>query len=134
MAGYDLDSSSYGDWIDISARGRRIVAPISTEHYFSANGTSGSAAIAAGLASKIYSRKPDLTLDEMMALLYSTLVDLEPPGYDVHTGFGRVDTRRLNVALGTHYLDVPWLTVAGVVLAQSALESVDLETLSIVGR
>jgi subtilisin family serine protease len=132
VAAYDLDVSSFGAWIDVSAQGMRVRAPLGESGYLYANGTSASAAIVSGMASYIWSQQPDLTLDEMTAILMASLVDVEPPGFDERTGYGRADTRRLHEALGVRYVDVPWLAVGGTPVAAPALESVWLEPLEIV--
>jgi len=132
VAAYDLDVSSYGAWIDVSAQGKRVRAPLGESGYLYANGTSASAAIVSGMASYIWSQQPTLTLDELTAILMASLVDVEPPGYDERTGYGRADTRRLHTALGTRYVDLPWLAVTGTPMAAPALESVWLEPLEIV--
>lgn len=108
VAAYDWKQSSYGAWVDLAAPSKARV-PIASDGYINASGTSVSAAIVAGQAARIWAQQPGLTLDELIALLYSTLVDIDPPGYDAYTGHGRLDVRRLDEALGIHYLSVPWV-------------------------
>lgn len=109
---YDLAQSSVGEFVDVAAQGYRLRAPFGdSKGYVYFTGTSASAPIVAGMASYIWSRRPQLSLAEMEGVLYGSLVDLPPPGTDMYSGYGRVDERQLHEALGLHYLDVPWLVV-----------------------
>lgn len=135
VSAYDYAYSSYGKFVDLSAPGYSIKAPAGGNTYIYVTGTSASAPIVAGMASYIWARQPELSLAEMEAVLYASLVDIEPLGVDDRTGFGRVDERRLRESLGTLYLSVPWLTTGKVGVPSARLESaVVLDDIEIVYR
>ncbi len=54
-------------------------------------GTSGACPIAAGIAALVLSIDPNLTNDEVRAILMDSAVDLGQPGFDERHGYGRVD-------------------------------------------
>lgn len=112
---YDYTPSSVGDFVDLSAPGNRVLAPLSDRsayQYF--GGTSASAPIVAGMASYIWSQQPELSLAEMENILYSSLIDIDPLGKDSQTGFGRVDERKLHSLMGAKYLSIPLLDTGGI--------------------
>ena len=112
--------SNWGEGVDISApgedvlslRARRTDLMLNVRHleyemgtayvgednrYYRAAGTSFSTPIVTGIASLILSKNPDLTPTEVRRMLYQSAKDIEVPGRDQYTGFGRVDaTAALN--------------------------------------
>jgi len=55
------------------------------------NGTSSATPKVAGVAALLLSRNPDLTPGQVKRLLINTAKDIDAPGWDDRTGFGRVD-------------------------------------------
>ncbi|HYN38460.1 MAG TPA: S8 family serine peptidase, partial [Rhodospirillales bacterium] len=59
--------------------------------YFSRSGTSQAAPHVAGVAALVWARWPAWTPEQVMRQLIATAVDVEAPGWDVATGWGRID-------------------------------------------
>lgn len=51
-------------------------------------GTSAAAPAAAGIAALVWSKNPNLTNLEVRAILESSCIDIEAPGYDINSGYG----------------------------------------------
>ena len=66
--------------------------------YYRASGTSFSAALVSGLASRLLSLRPQLTLAQLRNLIEQSAVDIEAQGIDQLSGFGRVDLVRAQSA------------------------------------
>lgn len=61
------------------------------EHYYRASGTSFSAAIATGIASRVLARQPELSGAQLRQLLIQSAADIAPPGVDQLSGYGGLD-------------------------------------------
>ncbi|MCU0543870.1 MAG: S8 family serine peptidase [Oscillatoriaceae cyanobacterium Prado104] len=88
------DYSSYGYGLDILVPGGAIDNPtLSTvgDDLGTMAGTSVSAAIAAGMASKVWESNPDLSVTQVIDVLTGSAIDLNAPGWDEETGFGVVN-------------------------------------------
>jgi hypothetical protein len=88
------DYSSYGYGLDILVPGGAIDNPtLSTvgDDIGTMSGTSASAAIAAGMASKVWESNPDLNATQVIDVLTGSAIDLKEPGWDEETGFGVVN-------------------------------------------
>lgn len=96
--------SSNGDYVDIAAPGDSVLstwdtriapgAPNGPTHgvgFRTESGTSMSAPIVAGLAALVRTRRPDLTPDEVEAIISQSAVDLGATGRDPVFGAGRID-------------------------------------------
>lgn len=83
--------SSYGSFVSLAAPGSGIWTTGLNGTYKSANGTSFSSPVAAGVAAMMMSARPDLGPDTIQSLLYSTAVDLGTAGRDIYYGYGRVN-------------------------------------------
>ena len=59
--------------------------------YYRSTGTSFSAAIVSGIASLVWSDRPELTNTQVQRMLEQSAADVSDPGKDQHTGFGIVD-------------------------------------------
>ena len=97
--------SNYGNEVDITAPGVSIVSTVLNDttgyEYAPATGTSMSAPHISGVVSLIWSVNPLLTADQVKHVLLSTAVDISDPGFDIYTGYGRVDAyAALAYALG----------------------------------
>ncbi|MEG4322119.1 MULTISPECIES: S8 family serine peptidase, partial [unclassified Microcoleus] len=88
------DYSSYGYGLDILVPGGSIDNPtLSTvgDDVGQMAGTSASAAIAAGMASKVWDSNPALSSRQIIDILTGSAIDLKEPGWDQETGFGVVN-------------------------------------------
>jgi murein DD-endopeptidase MepM/ murein hydrolase activator NlpD len=91
------DYSSYGYGLDILVPGGAIDNPtLSTvgDDLGTMSGTSASAAIAAGMASKVWESNPDLNPTQVIDILTGSAIDLKEPGWDKETGFGVVNLNK----------------------------------------
>jgi hypothetical protein len=91
------DYSSYGYGLDILVPGGAIDNPtLSTvgDDIGTMSGTSASAAIAAGMASKVWESNPDLNPTQVIDILTGSAIDLKEPGWDEETGFGVVNLNK----------------------------------------
>lgn len=86
-----LPKSSYGPKKDISAPGRNVYATVPNNQYKTWTATSPSAALVSGIVAMMLYVNPDLTVDEVKSLLYSTATDLYTEGYDIYSGHGNVN-------------------------------------------
>jgi hypothetical protein len=97
-------SSSNGNWVDVSAPGTDIYSTWDTRdpkpgfllagdqgNYNIISGTSMSAPLVAGLVGLMKAVRPDLTPDEVEALLKGTARDLGSPGADPQFGAGVIN-------------------------------------------
>lgn len=106
-----LESSNWGDYVDICAPGTNHMSTVPRSDYLSTHGgTSGSSAITSGLAALMLSIMPDLTTDEMLARMRQTAVDVS----DLNQDFPGI-THRINAGylLGSIY---PLLEITGLEL------------------
>ncbi len=82
--------SNYGDNTDISAQGVNMLSTV-PGGYAQKSGTSIAAPFVAGVVALLKQADYDLTPDEMEAILKETAYDVGEKGYDIYTGYGRVD-------------------------------------------
>lgn len=103
----DWWGSNYGSAVDISAPGVWLDSTdisgaagyAGGNYFYSMNGTSGATPIVAGVAGLVLSVNPGLTAAQVQNILQSTADDIASPGWDIYTGFGRVNaTRAVNLA------------------------------------
>ncbi len=100
--------SNYGGSLDFMAPGVRIFttdisgsAGYSSTNYTSTfNGTSSACPSAAGVAALIRSENPGLSNQQVWDIMQNTCVDLESPGYDTETGYGRLDAYQALLSAG----------------------------------
>ncbi|MDN3920144.1 S8 family serine peptidase [Roseateles violae] len=83
--------SSFGQMVSVAAPGAGIWTTNSDGAYTSANGTSFSSPIVAGVVALMMSANPSLGAAQIESLLFSTAVDLGAAGKDIYFGYGRVD-------------------------------------------
>ncbi|MCB9069662.1 MAG: S8 family serine peptidase [Calditrichae bacterium] len=102
--------SSYGADLDVMAPGTRIhttdilgAGGYSAGDYTATfNGTSSAAPFVAGVAALVRSYAPSLTNDDIRDVINSTAVDIGAAGFDIETGYGRVNAyAALNFALSS---------------------------------
>jgi subtilisin family serine protease len=85
--------SCYGPEVDLSAPGSFIYSTCLGDSYCSKSGTSMATPHVAGLAALLWSQHPDYTPDQVMQRLRSTAQDINAPGWDEYTGWGRIDAQ-----------------------------------------
>ncbi|UCC30512.1 MAG: S8 family serine peptidase [Phycisphaerales bacterium] len=93
-------SSNYGDEIDVCAPGDAIHSTMWISGHGDKNGTSMATPHVTGLAALIKSYVPELTHDEIRAIITATVDDLGPEGWDDHYGHGRINAYKALVAAG----------------------------------
>ncbi|OON62642.1 peptidase S8 [Massilia sp. KIM] len=90
---YDRKSSfsSWGSFVSLSAPGSGIWTTSGTSGYSAWNGTSFASPVAAGVAGLMMAARPDLSGEQIEALLFKTSLDLGVAGRDPVFGYGRVN-------------------------------------------
>lgn len=90
------------DILSLRARGTDLLAASETpdyrpasavvaERYYAASGTSFATAFVSGLASLLIARNPALTAAQVERILLHSAHDVDAPGLDQRTGYGRID-------------------------------------------
>ncbi len=86
--------SEYRPYVDVAAPGVSIYSTWKGGGYASLQGTSMATPYVAGLAALIWSLDPNLTRDQVRAVIQSTADDVWTPGKDDYTGYGRINAWR----------------------------------------
>ena len=89
--------SNYGDYLDVMAPGSWIVGPgpgLLGGIYQTQPGTSAAAPFVSGEAALIWSKHPDWTNAQVYYQILQTADDIEDPGWDIYSGYGRVNAYR----------------------------------------
>jgi thermitase len=103
-----LGFSGYKPYVDVAAPGWRIPGFwLDEDHYAQYSSTAFATPHVAGLAALIWSVNPYLTNVQVTGIITSTAVDVEDPGWDEYTGWGRIDAGAA-VMTTTHYLQVEY--------------------------
>lgn len=104
--------STYGSWVDISAPGgdyykdNMILSTVPTtggeisdpSGYRFLQGTSMASPYVAGMAGLLLSNNPSFTNEEIRYILIASADDVEGPGFDINSGYGRVNiVKALNI-------------------------------------
>ena len=84
------DFSDFGPQIDVAAPGNRICSTWYRGNYVYKTGTSMAAPHVAGVAALIWSANPSMTAEQVELSLTASAVDINLPGWDIYTGWGRV--------------------------------------------
>jgi uncharacterized repeat protein (TIGR02543 family) len=86
-------SSTYGLWCDIAAPGTDIwsTSQAGSDYYETMTGTSMAAPVVTGVIALMLAVNPDLTADEVRAILTETATDLGDPGKDAQFAYGLVN-------------------------------------------
>ena len=82
--------SDFGPQIDVAAPGNRICSTWYRGNYVYKTGTSMAAPHVAGVAALIWSANPTFSAAQVKSHLKESAVDINLPGWDVYTGWGRV--------------------------------------------
>jgi subtilisin family serine protease len=83
--------SNVGPQVDLSAPGADVYSLVGTFSYGYKSGTSFAVPHVSGCASLMWSINPALTATELRAILMESLEDVETPGFDELTGWGRLN-------------------------------------------
>ena len=101
--------SSYGVDLDLVAVGENVLSTYKLdpgEQYFRLNGTSMSAAFVSGAAALLLSLHPDLSPAEVRASLLTSTDDLYSVGFDIQTGHGLLNVKKILDNLAPPYLEI----------------------------
>ena len=95
------DISVEGHWIDVAAPGEGIYSTIPGDNYGTMTGTSQATPVVSGLAGLLLGANSDLRNYDLEWLIKLSATDIESPGFDEKTGYGRVnaDTAVMHVIL-----------------------------------
>jgi len=105
--------SAYGPFVDLVAPGASVYTTTTGAGYASVSGTSFSTPLTAGLVALIWSRRPDLTPDQVETCLKQGCDDLGVTGVDNTYGYGRIDSYgALQRALGAAVNEPPTVTIS----------------------
>ncbi len=90
------DFSNFGPQVDLAAPGVDIYSTwyqsgLHASGYFTKSGTSMATPQVAGVAALVWSRWPTWTPNQVAQRLLNTALDLNEPGWDAYTGWGRLD-------------------------------------------
>lgn len=96
-------SSSYGNFVSLSAPGVSIYTTTRGGGYGAVSGTSFAAPVAAGVAALTMAARPTLKSTEVESILFTSSADLGDVGRDPYYGYGRVDAAR-SVSMATSYV------------------------------
>ena len=96
-------SSSYGNFVSLSAPGVSIYTTTRGGGYGAVSGTSFAAPVAAGVAALTMAARPSLKSTEVESILFTASVDLGAAGRDPYYGYGRVDAAR-SVSMALSYV------------------------------
>jgi subtilisin family serine protease len=130
--------SNYGQHIELMAPGVRIYTTDimgdkgfsdgdESGYYATFNGTSAAAPFAAGVASLIIANRPDFTNKDIRQLMRETAVDMENIGFDIETGYGRINAHSaLTVSSGGYRIAPMTIHFGDVGLRDSLSRSITL--------
>jgi subtilisin family serine protease len=90
-SGFKADFSNFGPELDLVAPGTDIASALPGGRYDAYSGTSMATPHVAGVAGLLLAQRPELTNDQVIAILRASAVDLGPPGFDQFYGYGLVD-------------------------------------------
>ncbi len=85
--------SNYGSNLEVVAPGSSILSTGLNDTYVTGSGTSFAAPCVAGVAALIKSRNGSRTNDQIRQTLKDTADDVGSAGYDLQTGYGRINAR-----------------------------------------
>lgn len=86
--------SNFGNALDVLAPGEAILTCDGGSCFSFFSGTSASAPMVAGIVGLLYSLNPNLQPQDVQNALQVGAKDLPPAGFDIQTGYGRVDAYR----------------------------------------
>lgn len=96
-ADWGTGGSNYGQYLDVMAPGNNILSctnMMEPDGYFVLPGTSAAAPFVAGVAALVWSEYPGWTNAQVFSQITRTADDIDQPGWDMYTGWGRVNAYR----------------------------------------
>jgi len=99
--------SNYGDYVDVAAPGRSVLAATNTGGYATVSGTSFASPLVAGVVGLIMSANPNLNPEQVEKVLEDSADDLiDGVDWHMYYGHGRVNAARaVQLAIGTSAVD-----------------------------
>lgn len=94
QSGRAASFSSGSPYVDIAAPGQAIPVAVPPAAYSMYSGTSFASPLTAGAAAWVWTVRPTLGVTQLFDLMRSSTQDIETPGFDPFTGFGRLDIPR----------------------------------------
>ena len=94
LSGRPAAFSAASQYVDLVAPGQAIPVATPGGGYSYFNGTSFAAPLTAGVAAWVWTLRPALGLTQLFDLMRASPVDVESPGFDPFSGFGRLDVGR----------------------------------------
>jgi thermitase len=86
--------SNFGDWVELAAPGVQIYSTYPGNKYVYLSGTSMATPHVSGVAALIWSQFPEKSRDWVRMRLRYTSEDIDFPGVDIHSGYGRINARK----------------------------------------
>ena len=89
--------SNYGPYLDVMAPGNNIICAsrqMDPDEYAPTQGTSVAAPFVSGVAALLWSAHPEWSNRKVFLQITHTADDISPTGFDVYTGYGRVNAYR----------------------------------------
>ncbi len=109
--------SNSGPEVDIAAPGTDIYSTCMSSSYCYKSGTSMATPHVSGLAALIWTQHYTYTAGQVRQILVNTAVDIDSPGWDPHTGWGRIDAQQaLSATLES--LAIPYIYYFPLVIRQ----------------
>ncbi|HUV98433.1 MAG TPA: S8 family serine peptidase [Candidatus Paceibacterota bacterium] len=105
--------TNYGDWVELSAPGVRILSTLWDDDYGIKSGTSMATPYVSGVAALVWGLYPEKTRDELRTWLRDKSDDLGEPGFDHVYGYGRINAKKA--------VSTPNIAVTGVSLGKSVV-------------
>lgn len=103
--------SSYGHDLDLVAPGEFVISTYKdsgNDMYMEMSGTSMSAPFVAGSAALLLALVPGLNPDEIRARILNSTDDLNTPGFDIYTGHGLLNTRKMLENLAPPFVKIDY--------------------------
>lgn len=94
LSGRPASFSGASQFVDLVAPGQAIPVAVPGGGYSYFSGTSFAAPLTAGVAAWVWTARPQLGLTQLFDLMRASAVDIESPGFDPFSGFGRLDIAR----------------------------------------
>jgi len=88
------DVAAPGEAIGVACPASADTDDGAADGFCSWSGTSFSAPMVAAIAARVVAARPDLSPPQVQRLLQESATDIGKPGYDISTGYGRVDLTR----------------------------------------
>ncbi len=89
--GQRLRSSNYGSGLSLTAPGKDLLTTLLNSGYANwFDGTSAATAVVSGILALIVAQQPEASVAEWLVSLLASCQDVDPPGFDAQSGFGKL--------------------------------------------